>query len=115
MKTLYDDIKKYIELRLELAGIEFQENLTEIISRVLILMVLLVIASTFLGFLSLSLAFYLGEVFNAQSLGFLAVALLYLLVGIVLVVLYRSRSGHVKARILTIIAKAINNKSNQNG
>jgi len=115
LKTLYNDIKKYIELRLELAGLELQENLTELAIRLLMLIVVVVILGSFLGFLNLALAFYIGDLLNKQSLGFLVVALIYLVLGLVFLALYRSRKTQLKAYILNMLTKIVNNKPDNHG
>ncbi|MFC4872260.1 phage holin family protein [Negadavirga shengliensis] len=85
-------IKKLIEIRFEILKNEIQDELGIIVARVVVL-VSMVLASLFiLLFCSISLAFYLGELYASPYLGFLMVAAIYLLI---LLILYIIRNSSV--------------------
>jgi hypothetical protein len=101
-------IKSIVETRVGLIKQEIQEEFVGILSRLMLLVIIgSLLLLTFL-FLSLSLAFYISQVMQSPYLGFLIVALIYL---VVVLILYMSRdsfrvqnkvSGSLKNFIFTI-------------
>ena len=83
-------IKSLIETRIQMVKQDIQEEVVGIISRLMLLVVIGALVALAFLFLSLSLAFYLSQVTQSPYLGFLIVALMYLLV---VMVLFMSRDS----------------------
>lgn len=78
-------VKGIVETKLNLVKLEIQDQISGIISRLVILILMGGSLLLFLFFLSLSLAVFLSQYFESPYMGFLLVGLLYLLI---LVILY---------------------------
>lgn len=72
-------VKGIVETRISIVKREIQEEFVSILSRLVLLFVVGSFMILALIFLSLSLAFYLSQVTQSPYLGFLIVALVYLL------------------------------------
>lgn len=73
-------IKGIVETKVDIVKLEIQDQISGILSRLLILILMGGSLLLVLLFLSLSLAFYLSQYFESPHMGFLLVGLLYLLV-----------------------------------
>ena len=73
-------IKSLVETRIELVKSDIQDQLVGILSRLILLILIGSILLVSGLFLSLSLAFYISQVTQSPYLGFLVVALCYLVV-----------------------------------
>ena len=73
-------IKSLVETRIELVKSDIQDQLVGILSRLILLVLIGSILLVSGLFLSLSLAFYISQVTQSPYLGFLVVALCYLVV-----------------------------------
>ena len=73
-------IKSLVETRIELVKSDIQDQLVGILSRLILLVLIGSIGLVSGLFLSLSLAFYISQVTQSPYLGFLVVALCYLVV-----------------------------------
>ncbi len=78
ISEIINTVKKLIEVRIQLIKKEIQDELTSVVTRVAILVLMLVASVLVLLFASLALAFYFGEITYSNYLGFLYVALIYL-------------------------------------
>ncbi len=85
-------VKGIIEARVGLVKREIQDEFVEILSRLILLILIGSMLLMFFLFLSFSLAFFLSQVTKSPYLGFLIVALLYLLTAIALVLTRDSSS-----------------------
>lgn len=72
-------VKSLVETRINIVKQEVQDEFLGIVSRIILLVVGGVITLLVLLFFSLSLAFYLGFLFEKPFIGFLLVGLIYLL------------------------------------
>ena len=89
ISEILETVKKLIELRIKIAFNKITEDISTIVTRVVVL-IMMVLASMFvLLFGSISLAFYLGDLLDSVYLGFLSVGGFYLLV---LLILYLIRN-----------------------
>ena len=77
-------VKGIVETRIGIVKQEIQEEFVSILSRLVLLFVVASMIMMAFIFLSLSLAFYISQVTQSPYLGFLIVALIYLLLVIVL-------------------------------
>jgi hypothetical protein len=89
---LIQNLSGYIEARAELLKHEIKEEISKSLSKLSLIFVLVVIFLIAIVFMSVGLAFYIGQILN-HVLGFLIVGSLYLLVGIVIFI-YRDTIAH---------------------
>lgn len=85
-----DSIRKYIEIRLNLAKLDVLEKSAKILSLLLSAIFLFIIFMLFLFFISLTMAKWLGQLMNSDALGYLLIAVIYLIFGII-VLRYRRK------------------------
>lgn len=83
-ETLLEKATDYGKTSLDLAKLKALGKTAEVVSSLLPLLVVLVIFSTCLLFLSLGLAFWLGEVLGKIYFGFIVVASIYALATIII-------------------------------
>jgi len=83
-------IKSLVETRIELVKSDIQDQLVGMLSRLILLILIGSIGLVSGLFLSLSLAFYISQVTQSPYLGFLVVALCYL---VVVVFLYLTKDS----------------------
>lgn len=84
-------IRSIIETRIGIIKSEIQDEFVGILSRIILLIIMGSLILLVFLFLSLSLAFFISQETQSLSLGFLIVALLYLLA---VLVLYLTRHSH---------------------
>ena len=85
-----DSIRKYIEIRLNLAKLDVLEKSAKILSLLLSAIFLFIIFMLFLFFISLTMAKWIGQLMNSDALGYLIIAVIYLISGII-VLRYRRK------------------------
>jgi hypothetical protein len=85
VSEIIQTVKQLIEVRIKLVKEEINGQISNILTRVLLLVLMGVVAVLILIFASFALAFYFSSLVQSTSQGFLYVALIYLLV---LVILY---------------------------
>lgn len=85
VNALIDNLKGYVETKIELLKIEVQEKLTTLITVVLVLFCISIFGVLAFFFLNFALAFYLNQLLDSIFLGFLILGFFYLLILIVLV------------------------------
>jgi hypothetical protein len=83
---LIDHVEEYFKTRQELSKLVAAEKSSVVLSAVIANLVFLLIFSLVFIFASIALAYGISQYFGQAFAGFLAVAMLYLLVGIVLFV-----------------------------
>lgn len=107
---LKQNISTYCGLQLELLKLNTYERvakITAILSHGIILILLAFFATLFLF---LALGFFLGEVLNSISLGFVIVATLYLLLFFILI----ASKEKIRLKVSNIIIEAILDKDDHN-
>lgn len=95
--TLIIELKEYAETKYDLARLSIIEKTAVVATAILMAIILSILVSTIVLFLSLSLAFYLGERSGNVALGFLWVGLGYFVIS---VFIYVSRSFFIRRPIL---------------
>lgn len=106
-------VKSIVETRIGLIKQEIQDEFVGILSRLMLLIVIGGLVGLAFLFLSLSLAFYISLVTQNTYLGFLIVALMYLLIVMVLFISRDSMGFQDKINTsLKNFIFRINNKSN---
>ncbi len=76
--SLTENLSGYVEARVELLKLEVREDVAKVITKALVFGVIIFLASLFILFLSLGIAFFLNRYFNEDFLGFWIVAGFYL-------------------------------------
>lgn len=84
------DLQEYIELKLDLLKLQAAENVSRIISGVVVGAIIAIFAALILFFLSFAAGFFLASILNSTELGFLCVAGFYLLLVLILL-LFRKK------------------------
>ncbi len=84
-RELKDDLSSFVELKLDLLKLNTYERVSKVLAILSYGVVVLFVVFLAILFLFLALGFYLGDVFNSNALGFGAVALLYILVVIIVI------------------------------
>ena len=82
------DVLKYYELRWELFKLELVESLAQLYTKVFSIFLLWIIVPIFMLFILVALALYLGKLWGAYYLGFLAVGGVVLLI-FILILLFK--------------------------
>lgn len=84
LDALVDNIKGYVETRIELLKLEAQEKIAQLITMVMLAVTLVFFGMLAFMFLNLALGGFLNELLKSQYLGYLIVGLFYLLLMIIL-------------------------------
>lgn len=80
ISEIIQTIKQLVEVRIQLIQDEISEQLSSVLARIFLLLLMATVSVMILLFASFSLAFYLSELMYSTYKGFLYVALIYLLV-----------------------------------
>ncbi len=83
-KSVGDDLKNYVTLRIRLASLQLAEKSSETFSAAITSGSAILFFVLFFVFASLALALYLSAVLQSNSLGFGLVAILYLVIGVII-------------------------------
>lgn len=102
------DLKEYVESRAELFSIAFAEQIAGIISASIQKLVGIIFLSLGAVFLWIALGFYLGDLLDSQSLGFLLSSLPLVLIGFIL---YRRTSRSLEEKIQVDIIRKMTIRS----
>ena len=84
LETLLDRATDYGKTTLELVRLKTVDKTADIASSVIPLSIVVFMIATFLLFLNLGLAFWLGEIMGKTFYGFFAIAAFYILTGIII-------------------------------
>lgn len=84
-----ENVKGYVQIQIELAKVEAQEQLQSLIKRLIIVLCWVLLGATILLFLLIGLALYLNQVFDSHFVGFFVVAGLALLISGVLGIVWK--------------------------
>jgi uncharacterized membrane protein YqjE len=79
LDSLTENLSGYVEARVELLKLEVREEVAKAITRVAVLGVIVLLCVLFIVFLSLGLAVFVNQYFEAKYIGFLLVGGFYLL------------------------------------
>lgn len=83
-EELVSEVKEYINVKLDALKLTVAEKISRIAAVIIAGAVVAVAILFFVIFLSIALGYLLGEIFNSIWLGFLTVAGLYLLIGLII-------------------------------
>ena len=82
--SLLENVRGYVQTQIELVKVEAQEKVQEVIKRTIIIIVWVLLAMAILLFLFIALALYLNQVLESHYVGFLIVAGIGVLIGLIL-------------------------------
>lgn len=103
-EKMFTDVKDYAETRIDIVALNAQDKVSGMMSSIASIMILGVLLIFTVMFLSISGAWFLGEYLHSPSMGFLIVAVFYLILG---VILYIKREDWIKMPIINSILKKI--------
>lgn len=101
-EVLVNDLSKYVEVKLNSLIDQLTGQLANLLSSVLKVFLLLIFGIIALFFLSVALAVWVGELMQHRALGYVLVALLYILLGIGL---YQFGSGWIQRFLKSLFDK----------
>ena len=82
---LVDNLYKYVQTNIEIAKVEVQEKIEDMVKKVALIAVLAISVTLFLIFLLITLALFLNKITESKYLGFLIVTII---IGIICGVIY---------------------------
>jgi hypothetical protein len=82
IESLFTSATEYAKTSLELVKLKTLDKTADIVSSAVPNSIFIILAATFLLFLNIGIALWLGEVFGKASLGFFAVAAFYIVIGL---------------------------------
>lgn len=108
LKQLTSELKEYFETRLELLFLDFSDQITSWLGQTIQKSVGFLLLTIGFFFAAFALAIYLGEVLGNPSMGYLAVAIPFLLIGTIFA-LTKSKglANKVQGQFMKEVIKAI--------
>ncbi len=104
ISSLTENVKDYINLRIDLFKLVITEKISRVVSAFLIAVVFFILAMFMLLFLSLAFMFWFGEVVGPTWAGALIVTALYVIAGLII---YRKRHQIFLNPLVTQITKVL--------
>ncbi len=83
-RDLSDDFKEYLNLRIQLARLNITAKVASTLANLISVGMVILFAVLFLLFLSIGLALWAGRLFDDSALGFISVAGLYFIIGLII-------------------------------
>lgn len=77
IRSLVDDIKEWVELRIELLQLDVENRIQDVANDILLVVLILTMMSVAMLFVSLAAAFALGAWLGSNALGFLIVGVVF--------------------------------------
>ena len=100
IELLYQKVEKYSKTSFELLQLSAIDKTSDILSSLAVVIVLSFISAMFTLFLNIGISLYLGDLLQNYVLGFIIVAVCYLLIGIII---YLFRKSLIKTPIHNLI------------
>lgn len=104
LDSMANNLTGYVEARMELLKIEIKEDVARGVSKVVVFVVLAFAFMLFIFFLSVGLAYWIGEALGIPA-GFGIVAAVYLLIAIILFTQRDQISHKIEKQVLEITKK----------
>ena len=101
-RELKKDLSAYVELKLELLKLNTYERTGKVIAVLSYGVILLFLAFFAILFIFLALGFFLGDLFGSVGSGFGVVAVLYLLIGIIVM-----NKDRISNKVLNVVISAL--------
>lgn len=102
LDSLIANLSGYVEARVELLKVEIKEDIARAIARTLVFIILAFVATLFIFFVSIAIAYKLGEHIGVFG-GFAIVAAFYAVVGIILWVTRNAASKKLEQQLNEIM------------
>jgi uncharacterized membrane protein YqjE len=102
LDSLIANLSGYIEARVELLKVEIREDIARAVARTLVFVILAFVATLFIFFISIAVAYKLGEHIGVFG-GFAIVAGFYALIGIILWVTRNAASQKLEQQLKEIM------------
>jgi len=90
IENIKKDIQEYIEVKLDLFKLQSAENISRVVSNVVVAVIVLLLASLVLFFLSFAAGYLMASILNSNELGFLCVAGFYILLILIILIFRKS-------------------------
>lgn len=110
---LIKELKEYLNLRSNLISMQVKGIAAELIAGIGSNILLIVFSSMAFLFGSIALAFYLGEKYNSNSIGFLMVAGIYVLLLIIALMAKKSIKTFISNTVIAQLFKESNYENDQ--
>lgn len=107
-ENIRKDIQEYIEVKLDLLKLQAAENISGVISKVMLSVILILMLSIILLFLSLAAGYFMASVLNSNELGFLCVAGFYTLL---LLIILAFRKKIIERPVIKSVIKVFFHKT----
>jgi uncharacterized membrane protein YqjE len=105
MDSLVEHVTGYVETRIELMKVEVQEEVSKVLSKALVFVVIVSFLTLFVLLISMALAYKLGEIVGNFG-GFAIIAGVYLLIGILMLIFRDSISDKIEESLQDVMKKA---------
>ena len=105
VEQLVGNLKEYAETRFDIAVLNTQDKVTDVLSTIASMAVVGLLAMLIILFSSVGLAWYVGQLLHNPSLGFFCLAGFYLIVAIIF---YMNRDAWIKLPVINSLLKKIN-------
>jgi hypothetical protein len=105
VEDLIGKLKLYVETRVDLVTLNFQDKVSEILSSVASSAVVMILGLFVLFFASVGAAWRIGELLKSPSIGFFCVAGFYLILSIIIIL---NKDKWIKMPIINALLKKIN-------
>ena len=109
ISKLKETFTDYIKVKFELFKLDLTEHLSNVLAQMIAYIVILIISSLVITFLSIALAQFINTYFEYSAIGYLIVAGLYLL--LLILVFYLLKSGKLKAFFESKLSENISKKN----
>lgn len=110
---LINELKEYISIRSTLLSLQIKKTSAELISSIGSSLILIIFASMAFIFGSFAFAYYLAEVFNSLSLGFLTVCGIYVFMLLLAYLMRNSIKTSISNTIISQMFKEDNYENDQ--
>jgi hypothetical protein len=104
LESLLGKIRQYAEARFDLAILNVQDKISDVFASVASILLMVFIGFFILLFISLGVAWYIGDRTGDPSMGFFSLAGFYILLALIV---YFTRDKLIKAPIINSIIKKI--------
>lgn len=104
IELLYQKVEKYSKTSFELLQLSTIDKTSDILSSLAVVIVLSILSAMFTIFLNIGISLYLGDLLHNYVLGFIIVAVCYLLIGIII---YFFRKSLIKTPIDNLIVSKL--------
>jgi len=105
VENLILKLKEYFETRFDLAALNLQDKISEILSSAASSAVIIILGIFILFFASVGAAWRIGEWLNSPSIGFFCISGFYLLLAIIIIL---NKDKWIKTPLINSLLKKIN-------